>query len=145
MDDERDVALRRAAVARGDAPALERTGASAGERLGVRARRVLPDERDEVGVGDLLLDVRERDGRAVDVVERLALELEAELLELALQAAAAGQLAHRQAGAREAHRLRGHDLVGERVLEHAVLVDARLVREGVAADDGLVGLDGEAR
>ena len=33
-----------------------------------------------------------------------------------------------------------HDLVGLAVLEHAVLVDARLVREGVGADHGLVGL-----
>mmetsp|Transcript_6382 Transcript_6382/g.20062 ORF Transcript_6382/g.20062 Transcript_6382/m.20062 type:complete len:240 (-) Transcript_6382:911-1630(-) len=38
-----------------------------------------------------------------------------------------------------------HDLVGGRVLEHAVLVDARLVRKGVRADDRLVGLHGDAR
>src|SRR6266536_3710872 len=33
------------------------------------------------------------------------------------------------------------DLVGARVLQHAVLMDARLVREGVRADHGLVRLD----
>src|SRR5204863_108516 len=38
-----------------------------------------------------------------------------------------------------------HDLVGRHVLEHAVLVDARLVCERVAADDRLVGRDGDAR
>ena len=81
---------------------------------------------------------------AVDGVERLALEVVAELLQLALQAAPARELADRQPRARQPDRLRGHDLVGQRVLEHAVLVDARLVGEGVAADDGLVGLDGEA-
>ena len=41
--------------------------------------------------------------------------------------------------------LRGHDLVGQRVLEEAVLVDAGLVRERVRPDDRLVGLDREAR
>ena len=33
----------------------------------------------------------------------------------------------------------GHDLVGEGVGHHAVLVDAGLVGEGVGSDDGLVG------
>src|SRR5207248_4551044 len=37
------------------------------------------------------------------------------------------------------------DLVGPRVLEHAVLVDAGLVRERVAADDRLVRLHRLAR
>ena len=108
-------------------------------------RRALLDEREEVGVGDLLLRVGQRDRLAVDRVERLALELVAELLELALQAAPARQLADRQLAAGQPDRLRGHDLVGQRVLDHAVLVDAGLVREGVAADDRLVGLDREAR
>ena len=58
--------------------------------------RTLLDERDEVGVGDLLLLVGQRDGLAVDRVERLALEVVAELAQLALQAAPAGQLADRE-------------------------------------------------
>ncbi len=44
----------------------------------------------------------------------------------------------------DADRLGRHDLVGERVGHHAVLVDAGLVREGVGADDGLVGRAAEA-
>ena len=44
----------------------------------------------------------------------------------------------------EPDRLGRHDLVGQRVLDHAVLVDARLVGERVAADDRLVRLDREA-
>ena len=104
----------------------------------------LLDERDEVGVGDLLLGVGERDGRAVDRVELLALDLVAQLAELALEPAAAGELADRQRAARQPDRLRGHDLVGERVLEVPVLVDAGLVREGVGAHDRLVRLDREA-
>ena len=125
-----------AAVRRGDAPADE---------LDRRRdlRRALLDEREQVGVGDLLLGVGEGDRLAVDRVERLALEVVAELAELALEAAPAGQLADRQLAAGQPDRLRGHDLVGQRVLDHAVLVDARLVGERVAADDRLVGLDRE--
>ena len=54
-------------------------------------------------------------------------------------------LAHDQRGLADADRLRRHDLVGLRVLEHAVLVDAALVREGVPADDRLVVLHREGR
>src|SRR5437868_87577 len=45
----------------------------------------------------------------------------------------------------DADRLRSHDLVREAVLHHAVLVDPRLVREGVATDERLVGLREDAR
>src|SRR5207247_10384860 len=40
---------------------------------------------------------------------------------------------------------RPHDLVRELLLQHAVLVDARLVGERVLADDRLVRLDVDAR
>jgi len=49
-------------------------------------------------------------------------------------------LAQHDLGLALAHGRRIHDLVGAGVLEHAVLVDARLVGEGVAAHDGLVVL-----
>ena len=52
-------------------------------------------------------------------------------------------LAHDQRGLRDADALRRHDLVGLRVLQHAVLVDAALMREGVPADDRLVVLHRE--
>ena len=53
-------------------------------------------------------------------------------------------LAHDQVGAALPHVLGAHDLVGLGVLEHAVLVDAALVGEGVLADDGLVVLHRKA-
>src|SRR5947209_10238256 len=53
-------------------------------------------------------------------------------------------LAEHDAVGGHAHRLRRHDLVAERVRENPVLVYARLVREGVATDDGLVRLHAEA-
>ena len=42
-------------------------------------------------------------------------------------------------------RLGGHDLIGDLLLDQAVLVDARLVGEGVGPDDRLVRLDRDAR
>ena len=49
-------------------------------------------------------------------------------------------LAQHQLRLRQADVLGVHDLVGGALLEHAVLVDAGLVGEGVLADDGLVAL-----
>ncbi len=53
---------------------------------------------------------------------------------------AAGVLAQHQLALAQADGARVHDLVGALVLEHAILMDAGLVGEGVGADDGLVGL-----
>ena len=68
----------------------------------------------------------------------------AEVDEPLLQRVAAGVLAEDQLALREPDLLRPHDLVGLAVLEHAVLVDAGLVREGVLADDRLVPLHVQA-
>ena len=57
---------------------------------------------------------------------------------------AARQLAQHQRGGVHADILGPHDLVGLDVLQHAVLVDAAFMREGVLADDGLVVLHREA-
>ena len=76
-------------------------------------------------------------------------DLVAEVHQRGLQRVAAGVLAeHDRVRVVEADRGRGHDLVGRALLEHAVLVDAGLVLEGVAAHDRLVGLHavaGQAR
>src|SRR4029079_4870152 len=125
-----------ATVRRRDAPAdqLDR---------GWNLRRALLHEGHQVRVGDFLLRVGEGDRLAIDRVERLALDVVAELPQLALEAAPARELADRQLAAGQSHRLGRHDLVRQRVLDHAVLVDPALVREGVAAHDRLVRLDGE--
>ena len=91
---------RVAAVRRGHAPADERD-----RRRDLR--RALLDEGVEVGVGDLLLGVGERDGLAVDLVERLALELVAELAELALEALAGRTACRSSAGCRTARPTAG--------------------------------------
>mmetsp|Transcript_27396 Transcript_27396/g.81852 ORF Transcript_27396/g.81852 Transcript_27396/m.81852 type:complete len:388 (-) Transcript_27396:8-1171(-) len=51
---------------------------------------------------------------------------------------------HQHVRAVRPDRLGRDDLVRGRVLEHAVLVDARLVCKRVRSDDGLVGLHGDA-
>src|SRR4029077_4648995 len=86
---ERDAAGGIAAVRGGDTPADELD-------RGRNLRGPLLDQRPEVLVGDLLLRVREGDRLAIDRVERLALEVVAELVELALKTLSAGQLADRQ-------------------------------------------------
>ena len=81
-----------------------------------------------------------RDDGAVDLIELLAVERDAELLAPPLNGVAARVLAEDERRLRHADFLRPHDLVGATVLQHAVLMDAGLVREGVAPDDGLVCL-----
>ena len=126
---------RLAAGAAGEVQLLEAVAAA----LGLDAHLVAHDRlevhrRDApLAVGDLL---EAREG----VVELLAVELVAQLLQGVAQRVAARVLAEHDLALGQAHRGDVHDLVGQRVAEDAVLVDARLVGEGVAADDRLVGL-----
>src|SRR5512133_1843068 len=103
------------------------------------------DERLDVRVVDVLLLVGEDLEVAEDLVDRGLVQHVAEGDEAVLQRVAAGVLAEDELALREAALLGPHDLVGLAVGEHAVLVDARLVREGVLADDRLVALDVEPR
>ena len=75
-------------------------------------------------------------------------EVQAKLGECLLKGVTARVLAEHDRVGLQADRGRVHDLVGRALLEHTVLVDAGLVSERIAPDDGLVGLDriaGEAR
>src|SRR5439155_5020096 len=83
-------------------------------------------------------------GDAVRAIERVALERDAQLLESRAEAAPAGELRDDDAPRRPADALGRHDLVVARVLEDAVLMDARGVRERVRADDRLVRLHRDA-
>jgi len=79
-----------------------------------------------------------------DVVELRRRQVKPELAQARAQGVAPAVLAqdhaHVAVRAREADGLGRHDLVRLARLEHAVLVDAALVRKGVGADDGLVRL-----
>ena len=73
-------------------------------------------------------------------VQRVALHVQAHLLERVGERVAAGVLAEHDLRGFLADGRRVDDLVGLAVGEHAVLVDAGLVRERVAPDDRLVEL-----
>jgi hypothetical protein len=100
-------------------------------------------QRVDVLVVDVLLAVGRRLEAHEGVFEPVAGDFVAEILELVDEGVAAGVLAHDQGGLLHADAFRRHDLVGLGVLEHAVLMDAGLVGEGVAADDRLVVLHRE--
>jgi hypothetical protein len=97
-------------------------------------------DRFEILVEDRLLLVRQSLEAAECRLEGLALEIEPELREPVPERVPPRVLAEHQLVRGLADRLRGHDLVGELVFEYAVLVDTRLVREGVRAHDRLVRL-----
>src|SRR5260370_573464 len=61
---------------------------------------------------------------AIDLIEFAALKLMSELFATQSQRVAAGVLAQHQSRIGHAHRLWGHDFVGQRILEHAILVNS---------------------
>ena len=86
-----------------------------------------------------LLEARER-----GVHFGFRFELDAQLLQALLEGVAARELAQHDLGGGPAHVFGAHDLVGLARLQHAVLVDARGVREGVGAHHRLVRLHRKA-
>jgi len=105
-------------------------------------------QRLDVAVEQLLLLVGERLELLEHAVELGLIELEAEGLDALAEGVPAAVLAEHQVAAGETHVLRAQNLISAGVLEHAVLMDARLVREGVLAHHRLVARDrhaGDAR
>ena len=101
---------------------------------------LLVDERLEVERRHFLLLVGQVLEAAEGLVELGVGELVAELLQAGAQGVPAGVLAEHQVAVGEADVGGLHDLEGRSLLQQAGLVDARLVGEGVAADDRLVAL-----
>ena len=102
------------------------------------------DQLQEVMVLNILDLVREQNKAAVNFVKRATLELVAELFATKTQRVTSGMLAQYQLGIGHADRLRCHDLVGQRILEYAILMNARFVSKCVAAGNGFVGLYGNS-
>ncbi len=100
---------------------------------------LIAQQAEKVLVVDGFLAVGEFGEAVVDLVELFAGECVAEFFEALFEHAAAAVFAEHEVGRWHADGLGRHDLVGERVGHHAVLVDAGLVGEGVGSDDGLVG------
>mmetsp|Transcript_23067 Transcript_23067/g.68581 ORF Transcript_23067/g.68581 Transcript_23067/m.68581 type:complete len:216 (+) Transcript_23067:552-1199(+) len=111
---------------------------------GRRLVQLVAHERNHVLVGDALLLVRQRLEALEHVVQLILLQLKAKLLQARAERVAPRVLAQHDAGvlsaARQPDALGRHDLVRLPALQHAVLVDARLVRKRVGADDRLVRL-----
>ena len=106
----------------------------------MRRRQLLVDQRLDVLVVDVLLAVGQRLHPREGILQLVGAELVAHLLQLVDEGMASRMLAQHQRRLLEADHLRAHDLIGRGILEHAVLMDAALVRERIAADDGLVVL-----
>ena len=106
-----------------------------------RSRISSLDERLQVQHRDLLLLVGDLLEAREGLLELVVRELVAELGQLRAQRVPAAVLAQHDVVVGEADVGRRHDLERGRVAEHAGLVDAALVGEGVAAHDGLVALD----
>ena len=105
------------------------------------AAELLGDERFEIGLGQLhfaiseFLESRERG------FETVTMDLDPHFLERVAERGSPRVLAQHQLGLAHTDRRRIHDLVGGAFAQHAVLVDAGLVRERVTAHDCLVELD----
>ena len=111
----------------------------------VHVRDAVIDKGFDILVIDVLLAVGERLEAVEGVFHRVVAEIVAEFLQLRFEGGAARVLAHHKRRLTDADRLRRHDLVGLGVLQHAILMDAALVREGIPADDRLVVLHGKIR
>src|SRR5688572_18970413 len=96
--------------------------------------------RHQIIIRDRFLRIAQRDDAAVNLVELEAGEGVADGLAAVLDRMAAGMLAEHQRRLRHAHVGGTHDLVRAPIFEHAVLMNPRFVREGVASDDGFVRL-----
>ena len=100
--------------------------------------------RSDLLVPQALLAVGQGGEPVIDRVELLCAEIETQLLATVLQSVATAVFTQHQLAFGNSDRLRIDDLVRGSFLQEAILMDARFVREGVLADDGLVGLRSEA-
>ena len=114
--------------------AVERLALARGELAGLDARVVDTQERVDV-VHRLRADVRELLDLGGDVLDLLVGELEAELLDTALDGVPAGEAVADRDVAGEAEVLGLEDLVGRGVVEDGLGVDTSLVGERAVATE----------
>ena len=142
---DRGVAAGALADAQANGGGRDRVRAARHHAQGIELERVLllfergaEEERLEVVVKDLALLVGKLQEARVDFVQIVFIVLVAHVGERGADHVAARARRHAHRVAREAHALGREDLVGLAVLEDAVLMNARRVREGVGAHDRLV-------
>src|SRR5512133_896515 len=91
-----------------------------------QCRKFLADDLGQVRVLDRFHPVGKRHEPLVDCVQVALRELEPELLATCAERVPSGMFAEHQRVGRHSDRLRRHDLIRQRVLQHAVLVNAGL-------------------
>src|SRR5882672_67826 len=101
-------------------------------------------ERFDVAVEQFLLAIGERLEFLEHAIELHFIEFETEFLNALAKSMPATVFAEHEMGARKAHVLRPHDLVGRAVLQHAVLMDAGFVRKRIFTNHRLVARDRHA-
>ena len=116
---------------------VEDVGLGMGEHL-------LLDNGQEIVVEDLFLLVAELLKSLERLRQILLAEIYPEVLEPFLQCVASRVLAQDKTALRHTHRFRRHDLVGQGVRKHPVLVDSRFVRKGIRSNNRLIRLDRNA-
>ena len=83
--------------------------------------------------------VGKRRDAAIDFCKFRVRGFKTEIAQAGTQRVSARVLSHDQRTSRNADGFRRNDFVGQRILDDAVLVNSRFVRECVGADDGFVG------
>ena len=94
----------------------------------------------QIQIGDVPLAIRQILEPAEGLAEILWRKGVTQLLQTAAEGIAPGQFAQADATLLETNGAGVHDLVGDAVLEHTVLVDTGLMGKGVGPHNGLVGL-----
>ena len=108
----------------------------------VRGGAVGTGQHHDVVVRNLFLLVGQVEEVLINLIETFSVDFYAVDAEAMLQGGTSAAGGQHDGIVVDAHVLRVHDFVGGGILQHAVLVDAAAMGEGVAAYDGLVGLHG---
>ena len=99
------------------------------------------NDGDEIFVVNLLLLVSQLGKEEVSPLQFFLIQLVPQLFVLLAQGMPPTVLAHHQRAADDSHGLGSHDFVGERMFQHAVLMDPCFVSEGILSHHCLVGLN----
>ena len=95
-------------------------------------------------IGHVLDLVSQDHESAINFIQFATIELVTELFAAQTEGMAPGMLAEHQPRIGNPNRLRSHNFVGQRILQHAILMNAGFVSKRIASDDRLVRLDRNA-
>src|SRR6266852_5086497 len=111
-----------------------------GDHWLLRQNSLSCNQRDQILIVDSLLSISQLRKASIYSVQLINVEQVAEFFVAQGQSVTAGVLAQHEFVSRNSDRLRRHDLVTERIADHAVLMYARFVRKRVAPDNRFVRL-----